>query len=279
MSGPNIFFINLDRAKDRAAYMWACLERAGLADTTERVPAWDSRTDSIRNGFKRGPSSLCYALDPTEIACWESHRKVWQHMLDCDLEHAVIFEDDVVFSPNFKGVLDEVCANAKDFDLIKLDGIPSRQRLGPAQPCGALTLKSINNVSYSSAAYLLSRQGAKRLLDESESYNMGLDMEMFTPRKGWRMWQLFPAICVQGMFLCNADRAGLPRSIVGGQRKQDSGHRERFEMEPWWFKIKRLVQVRLTDRYPNALWRRRKFLRSGGTIEPIALKDDFVRYK
>lgn len=278
MTDLKLFFINLDRAEDRAGYMWSCLKDLGLAGCTERVSALDASRDRIRNGFERRFSSLCYALDQTEIACWESHRKAWQRMLDLDLEQAVFLEDDLVFAPGFKEVLSELVAHVADYDLIKLDGIRMLQRLGPDQSCGSLRLRCLHHVSYSSAAYLLSKVGAKRLLRESESYNLEVDMEVFAPRKGWRMFQLFPAICLQGMFLHEADREGLPEFVTVGQRMKDPGHKEAGEIEPWWFTTKRILQVRLFHRIPNKLWRRRAFLHSGGSIERVPLKDGFARY-
>lgn len=279
MSDLKLFFINLDRATDRADYMWSEIDKLGLRAQTERFPALDADADGIRNGFKRSILTTNYALDPTQIACFESHRGVWKHIVDTGLKQALILEDDLLFGPRFTEALTQVFDHAEDYDLIKIDGVRSLQRLSNPQACGTVELRNLDIISYSSAGYMVSHEGAKRLLRETESYNHGIDLEILRPRRGWRMRQLFPAICVQGMFLPQEDQAKLPECIAGGQRKDHPDHKGPYDDEPWWFTVKRIVQVRLFERLPSLLWERRAYLRSGGTIENIALQDDFARYK
>lgn len=276
---PKLFLVNLDRQEDRLAYMWDCLERLGLADATERFPAIDATKVTVQSGFQRKASSGYFALSPSEVAIWATHRAIWQMIVDQQLPQAIILEDDLVFWPGFKDAVAELAAHARDFDAIKLDGIRFLQRFGKPRAMGTLSVRRIHHESPSTAAYMISLEGAKRLLAEFETYHTQVDLQIFSPRPGWRMLQLYPAIAVQGMFLREADREGLPDYIVESMRNKDPGHRKIGADEPWWFTVKRKMHNRVFKTYPWELWGKRRFLKSGGTIEQVPLKEGFARYK
>ena len=278
-SMPKLFLVNLDRQEDRLAYMWDCLERLGLAASTERFPAIDATKVTVHSGFQRKASSGCFALSPSEVAIWATHRAIWQMIVDQQLSQAIILEDDLVFWPGFKDAVFELAAHASDYDVIKLDGIRFTQRFGKPQAVGTLSVRSIHHESPSTAAYMISFKGAKRLLAEFETYDTQVDLQIFLPRPGWRMLQLYPAIAVQGMFLSEADRDGFPEYIVESMRNNDPGHRTFGANEPWWFTVKRKVHKQVFQTLPWELWGRRRFLKSGGTIEQVPLKDGFAQYK
>lgn len=280
MTYPSVFFINLDRAEKRAIYMWNEIDKLGLRPQTERVSAVDARQGPVRDAFRRNIFSMdCYQLEDSSIACTESHRKAWRRMLELNLDCAVFLEDDMVFTPGFSSAISEIAGSPLKFSVVKLDGVPEKVRLGTPIACGTVSVRPLHQTLYSSGAYMLSRRGAERLLEETETYSRAIDLLMFEPRADWSMYQADPAIAVQGVHLSENERARLPEVITGSNRDYGA-HTNGAEIHtPTWFRWKRIVQRRIFNAWPNALWRNRAFVRRGGRIEQVKLQGGFLTYR
>lgn len=277
---PSLFFINLDRSVERAAYMWREIDKLGLRARTERIAAVDASKEPLRDAFRRDPLSTdCYQLEDTAIACTESHRKAWMRMLELDLDHAVFLEDDVVFSPGFADAVAEIVQRVPEFSVVKLDGIPAKLRLGAPMGCGPISLRPLHQTHYSCAAYMLSRGAAKRLLEETQTYSRAVDLLVFEPRADWIQYQADPALAIQGAFVSDSERARLPDVVAATNRvygKHSSGAKV---TAPRWFRWQRMVQRRLFISWPNKLWRDRAFVKGGGTIQRVPLQNGFTDYR
>ena len=280
MFHPAMFFINLDRSEERAQYMWREIEKLGLGEQTERVSAIDASRETVRDAFRRNVFSMdAYQLEDSAMACTESHRKAWARMLERGLDCAVFLEDDMVFAPHFPSAVSEILGSALEFDVVKLDGIRDRIRLGAPMSCGTVSVRPLHQTLYSCGAYMLSRRGAERLLKETETYSRAIDLLMFEPRADWAMYQVDPALAAQGAFLSDEDRARLPEVVAGTNRAYGEHAAGGVVHTPLWFRWKRIVQRRLFDVWPNALWRNRRFVRRGGSIQQVKLQDDFAAYR
>jgi len=110
-----------------------------------------------------------------------AHIKVWKLFLESKAEYGIIFEDDVVFEDNFKKELDIGIKNTpKDFDILYLGcfGCQNNYNFYTAISVnmGLLNLNAgnINNyvnkplVAYATHAYIISRKGAKKLIENIE---------------------------------------------------------------------------------------------------------------
>ncbi|WP_299355906.1 glycosyltransferase family 25 protein [uncultured Shimia sp.] len=279
MSQVPIYFINLDRSPDRAAFMQAGLKAQGLWGQSHRVNAIDAKADDYRDAFYRNLASRCWSLNPSLAACTESHRRAWSMFLETDDEIALFLEDDVVFAPRFAETLQEIVQNASEFECIKIDGNPFRMRVGPPIACGRTSLRALLGVTFSSAAYLLTRQGAKRMLQDTERYNLAIDLEKFRPRSGWRMFVSDPSICVQGMLINAVEGSELPEEILASIRHDNASWHDDPGPEPAWWTLKNKVQRQLTQKLPDALWRKRRLVKSGGGIQKIPLQDSFAPFR
>ena len=274
-----VYFINLDRSPDRRAHMERGLRQQGLWEQSRRIAAVDARSGALRNGFTRTLWSRCWSLDDTVVACFESHRKAWRRLLDDRAEVALVLEDDVVFSPRFARSLRDLLPRVGEFDMIKLDGNPFRMRLGPARSHGVLALREIVGTTFSSAGYLVSRAAAERLLQETERYNVAVDIFAFTPRPGWRQYACDPSICVQGMFLDAERSRDLPAEVLASVRHDSGSWMGQTLEEPGWWRAKYKAQVWLTHKLPDALWRKRHLVRAGGGNDKLPLQDDFAAFR
>ncbi|XXQ68802.1 glycosyltransferase family 25 protein [Neisseriaceae bacterium B1] len=119
-----------------------------------------------------------------EIGCAMSHIKVYEHIVQNNIEKAIIFEDDVLLSNYFPTILDNVLKKmAKDTEIlffdhgkVKLDylyrrKLPERFLLRRYK---APSKKSKRFIVMASA-YLLTLAGAKRLLEYAYPIRMPAD--------------------------------------------------------------------------------------------------------
>ena len=102
------FLINLDRHPDRLTAAQTRLSQAGVEAV--RMPAVDGST--LSPAARRAAVSLFHALlargrlyTPGQIGCTLSHNAVYRRMIDENLPAALIFEDDVLLSPDFPASL------------------------------------------------------------------------------------------------------------------------------------------------------------------------------
>lgn len=101
-----IFYINLDSRPDRRAKMDAIAERFRATTPSDLVDMnvkLDLRT--LNNLKMKNKTSHLDLGSVGLIACFISHRKLWQKILDDGLDDAIILEDDaIVTSMNFPPV-------------------------------------------------------------------------------------------------------------------------------------------------------------------------------
>lgn len=163
---PKVLWINLDRSADRRKYMLDLIKHYDLQ--AERITAVDGTS------VKTNLSDYCFAnpnLSKAENACACSHLLALRYFLEkTDEQRIIIFEDDVSFEflpfitydwSQFESHL------PKNYDLIQLAVIRKDGGINiDLTPKGQSTL-------YCSAAYLIKRSSAKRILEKYSLMNKG----------------------------------------------------------------------------------------------------------
>ncbi|OUS35891.1 glycosyl transferase family 25 [Rhodobacterales bacterium 56_14_T64] len=102
----------------------------------ELVEAVNGRDPQQINSVDLHPGSLYrphypFALRPAEIGVFQSHRKIWQMIVDQNLDYALITEDDLQIDPlRFASALQILRTHATADSYIRL---PVKQREKPAQ--------------------------------------------------------------------------------------------------------------------------------------------------
>lgn len=118
-----------------------------------------------------------------EIGCAMSHIKLYEHILENNIQEAIIFEDDVFLNFHFKSIintaLEKVSKNkeiiflyhgkAKIFPFTK--SLPERYKLAKY----LTPSKNSKRTIISTAAYYLTNQGAKKLLKQAYPIRMPAD--------------------------------------------------------------------------------------------------------
>ena len=174
-------------------------------------------------------------------------------------------------------VLDEVEAVCTSVDVIKLDGIRRFRRFGPPLSGTDLEIRSIvKQRLFSAAAYLVTFEGAQKLLTWSSPYSDLVDAFVFNPRNGYRLFQLFPGIAIQGGQMRYPHRVEGP--AVPTESVPDRGILRKPESKgPLWFRLSRECRLGL-GRINFLFGGDQKLIEKGGWIGVVPLATDLCQY-
>jgi glycosyl transferase family 25 len=201
-----VFVINLDRHPERLAHMRGQLREIAF----ERIAAID--------GKKSPPTTK--GLSRFELACLESHQNAWRRFLDGPEKHACFLEDDLHIRPDFEALMQNETWIPPDAHSVKLDTYLQRVKLGDARPAPeGRQIARLFTRHESSAAYLLSRDGAKRYLELTANPISPADYSLFPKyphRLGLRVYQLNPAVAIQDHLLASVEGGHtFPTAMAG----------------------------------------------------------------
>ena len=183
-----------------------------------------------------------------ELACLESHRTAWRKFLASADSLACFLEDDVHVQPGFAALLSEAKWPPKDAHAVKLDTYFQKVRLGERRSAsGGREIARLYSRHESAAAYILSRDGAARYLELTESASQPADYAVFpnSPRRlGLNIYQLVPAIAIQDHLLKDGKRFATAMTKTDARAAAapfigcwETGARERATrrpgLEPW----------------------------------------------
>lgn len=173
MGFNEVFMINLQRRVDRRQRMMRALTEQEI--DCKIIPAVDGKALNVTEIHGMGIHMLPGYSDPYhgrpltkgELGCFLSHYNIWKEIVDRGLETSLVIEDDLRFEIFFKrrlrNLMNEVEREQLDWDLIYI----GRKRMQVDHPEKAVP--NIHNLveadySYWTLGYMLSLQGAKKLL-------------------------------------------------------------------------------------------------------------------
>jgi glycosyl transferase, family 25 len=186
-----IYLINLDRRPERLAHMRKQLNGVAF----ERISAVDGSKDP----------TTTKGLSRFELACLESHKLAWRLFLNGREGCACFLEDDLHIWPGLAALTGSGSWIPTGAHSVKLDTY--RQKVELAEKRIAIAGREIARLysrHQSSAAYILTREGAARYLDLTASASAPADYALFPnhPRRlGLRIYQLIPAVAIQDHLL------------------------------------------------------------------------------
>ncbi|XP_053224862.1 procollagen galactosyltransferase 1 isoform X2 [Podarcis raffonei] len=189
MGFDEVFMINLKRRTDRRERMLRALYEQEI--DCKVVEAVDGKAMNTSQVEALGIKMLPGYKDPYhgrpltkgELGCFLSHYKVWQEVVERGLEKSVVFEDDLRFEIFFKrrmmNLIYDLEEEGLDWDLIYI----GRKRMQVEHPEKAVPhVRNLVEADYSywTLAYVISLQGAQKLLDAQPLSKM-LPVDEFLP--------------------------------------------------------------------------------------------------
>lgn len=184
-----VFMINLQRRTDRRDRMLRTLYEQEIA--CKVIAAVDGNALNVSQIQTMGIHMLPGYSDPYhgrpitkgELGCFLSHYNIWKEIVDRGLKASLVIEDDLRFEIFFKrrlqNLMKELKSEGLDWDLIYI----GRKRMQVDHPEKAVP--NIHNLvvadySYWTLGYMMSLQGAKKLL-EAEPLKKMLPVDEFLP--------------------------------------------------------------------------------------------------
>lgn len=166
----NVWVINLDRRPDR----WETSQKRlnEIYINPERYKAVDAKDPEFIQFY----SKLPFPKRPiNEIACYMSHKNLWQHIYNIGIPHALIFEDDLIISPGIgKKDIQDTLDESIGYDIIFLGhcGGDSDKIWGEYRFSDVNTRPGAPQCAH---AYIISRSAIKNLLNQPDNFNKPID--------------------------------------------------------------------------------------------------------
>jgi glycosyl transferase family 25 len=211
---PPIWVINLKRSIDRNNYITTHLNELGLP--FELIEGVDGQNltpkefAAIYSG-EQAVISIGRELSRGEIGCSLSHLKLYQRMIDENLDEALILEDDVVIDSDFFEIIKRKVFFPKDWELILFyhggTQISFWQRKTFYQH---YQFVKFAHKTWGSLSYIIKQSAARKLL--AHAYPIRVPADSLTGgdiRTGVRLYGINPP-CMQQLFADDPNFTTMP---------------------------------------------------------------------
>ncbi len=242
---PPIFIVSLKEAEARRAGMSAQMEKLGLL--FKFFDAFDGRqTNVLAQDRYNGARRLAFwgrHLDGGEWGCLMSHMNIYRHMLENNLPHAIILEDDALLDPNFKTVIENMLKIKTGCELIRFFGSPKvagKKQRRIAELSAGIWLSRLPSIHGGSHAYYITQDGARKMLHHFETKGASYPIDFYLGHN----WETgISALSVNPV--AKQDLSYI--SAIGDERedpKQDVKglHCLTFPLTRGWYKISTLLR-------------------------------------
>jgi len=217
------FIIHLDRAGSRRPQVDALIQ--SLPVSAEIISAVDSRQladDEIRAVYRCQLHKPVYPfqLTTSEIACFLSHRKAWQAIVDQKLDAGFVVEDDVALTADFAGIFSFACQQLTSKSFLRFpfrirETGPVIARNGPARLIRPIP------AGLGQAAQLIGYEAARQFLEATRCFDRPVDT----------MIQLFWLTGVRPFSLIPGGVMEISRRLGGSTFKKQSQFTEKLYRE------------------------------------------------
>ena len=256
---PSVFVINLDRRKDRLAFMAAQLEEIGLK--WERISAHDMQT--INNAALEqeiSTSGHVIGMGRGSQCCALTNFDIYRRIIAEDIPAALILQDDVELSSTiaqFVSTLDWLPQNVDIVQFEKYGRRVSRRLLGPelgTMPATGCSLHALYSRTAGAACYLITKQGAARILADKPILNMPIDHFLFSPNVSPLFDRLNVAVVCPAL-------ARQKDAVFGSDLDDERQKRTKSlpaRLRRWWQEFNR-IPLQLVAMAKGARWREFKY--------------------
>lgn len=272
------YFINLERSTQRKQHMLSEARRIHL-DGLRDFPAVDAKifkASQLSPYYKPKSWSYYWELTLGMLATFESHRLLWEACEKQKKAPFLICEDDIILSKKMPSVIEELAQHMEKFDLVHLDASPGIYRLGKPQKWGKIEVAPVLQPLSSAAAYIISPSGAKKNAKLARNGFCDHPDDFITrPHKNYRVFQVLPAVAIQGMFV---NQQNVPPEIRESEREAIPQLNTPISKGPIAYRLAKEMW-RGTRRISRKYFSDRGLLNRGGSIDTIPLAKDLPNYR
>ena len=188
-----IHLINLDRRPDRLDEFMRGLSSASgvrLASRIERFSAIDGADLHITPEIQHLFRGYKLPLRQADVACSLSHLSLWIELINSENDYYIIFEDDAHFASDFTSRLGEVLGQILDRpqpDVVFLGMSYWDNVWHPQSSIQTLRPGPFKNVMGGTWAYIISKNGAKKLFEIAQNKGIAFGIDTFILNNGHRL--------------------------------------------------------------------------------------------
>ena len=118
-----------------------------------------------------------FNLRSGEIACFQSHRKCWQDILDRDLEAALIIEDDIdIVYGEFTAAVNLAMKEMKMGDLIRFPIKPREKPRNRSVKLDNISIFEPTVIGLGTQAQIVTYDAARQLLEKTAQFDRPIDV-------------------------------------------------------------------------------------------------------
>lgn len=175
------FILNLPRHPERWEHMEEQARKLGLpVCRVEGIPGEEIPPQDLQRLYspELNRQQFHRPLVPGEIGCYTSHRRIWRDLLLANDDMCAVFEDDVVLSPRLPQALAAIAELPHDWDMIKLVSRKREATRREQSLSDGSSLVAYPRVPSLTAAYVLSRSGAQKLLQCRTPFGRPVDVDL-----------------------------------------------------------------------------------------------------
>jgi len=179
------YVINLDSSSRRWAEVSSQATTAGIH--LDRIPGIDGSSipPAQRSGFneKEFVRQNGRQMLPGEYGCYRAHMRALEAFLSSNYENAIIMEDDVELRQDFTLRAAAILKAVPSAEVVKLLNHRSKWcRTVAVSEYGDAVGRCLHGPQGSAACYLVTREGARKLLKRADNIEFPYDM---TLERGW----------------------------------------------------------------------------------------------
>lgn len=193
-----IFYINLKDRKDRLKFIKHQLKINKLKGVrVEGVKPKHINKKLINKNKKY--------LTPSGIALCLVHKNIWQYIVKKKIKYALILEDDVLISRRLRIFIKKIknILDSEKIDIININTHELPTKVGNLK----FYIKEIKtgiydliSTEYGTAGYIITNQGAKKLINDKNFYKLQIDLYLFSKKtranQKLNIYQAFPALTI-----------------------------------------------------------------------------------
>ena len=178
-----IYVINLEDNKPRLDDVTQQLDALNLPfERIDAVAGKKLSADQIAQIYDKNANKSLHHRNLTvgEIGCYLSHRKIWQKMVDNQIERVLVLEDDIHVQPSLVECI-KLVGTATGWDVLKIADFENVTPAASQTLNEDFQLVSYNKVPNRTMGYFITLAAAKKMLRRNKIYRpVDVDFQFYS---------------------------------------------------------------------------------------------------